>query len=45
MLQMSSWQRVMILLTVLVGLALALPNGFYTKVEKHNDATTALAAG
>ncbi|WP_298257038.1 protein translocase subunit SecD [uncultured Litoreibacter sp.] len=45
MLQMPSWQRVVILLTVLVGLALALPNGFYTQVEKHNDATTALAAG
>jgi len=45
MLQMSSWQRVLILLTVLVGLALALPNGFYTSVEKRNDAVTALAAG
>ncbi|SHE43996.1 preprotein translocase subunit SecD [Litoreibacter ascidiaceicola] len=45
MLQMSSWQRVMILLTVLVGLALALPNGFYPTVEKHNDAVTALDAG
>ena len=45
MLQMSSWQRVLILLTVLVGLTLALPNGFYTSVEKRNDAVTALAAG
>jgi preprotein translocase subunit SecD len=45
MLQMSSWQRVLILLTVLVGLALALPNGFYTSVEKRNDAVAALAAG
>ncbi|MEP3345438.1 MAG: protein translocase subunit SecD [Litoreibacter sp.] len=45
MLQMPSWQRVLILLTVLVGLALALPNGFYTTVEKHNDATAALDAG
>ncbi|EPX79988.1 protein translocase subunit SecD [Litoreibacter arenae] len=45
MLQMSSWQRVLILLTVLLGLVLALPNGFYTKVEKHNDAVLQLEAG
>ncbi|SFR53558.1 protein translocase subunit SecD [Litoreibacter janthinus] len=45
MLQMSSWQRVLILLTVLVGLTLALPNGFYPTVEKHNDAVAALDAG
>lgn len=45
MLQMSLWQRVTILLTVLVGLALAMPNGFYTSVERHNDAVTLLEAG
>ncbi|SDW26402.1 protein translocase subunit SecD [Litoreibacter albidus] len=45
MLQMSFWQRATILLTVLVGLSLALPNGFYPTVEKHNDATAALEAG
>jgi preprotein translocase subunit SecD len=38
MLQMSLLQRIVIALTVAVGLLLALPNGFYTKVEQHNDA-------
>lgn len=42
---MSLWQRVAILLTILVGLGLAMPNGFYTKVEKHNDAVALLEAG
>ncbi|GFE65872.1 protein translocase subunit SecD [Litoreibacter roseus] len=45
MLQMSFVQRVVIWLTVAVGLALALPNTFYTRVEQHNDAVAALEMG
>ena len=41
MLQISPIKQVMIWLTVVVGLFLALPNGFYTKVETHNDAIAA----
>ncbi len=42
MLQIAPWKRVLILLTCVVGLLLALPNGFYTRVEAYNDAATAL---
>ena len=45
MLQIDLWKRVMIWLAVLVGLALAMPNAFYTRVETHNDAVAALEAG
>jgi preprotein translocase subunit SecD len=45
MLQIDLWKRVAIWLTVAFGLALALPNGFYTKVENHNDAVTLLENG
>lgn len=38
MLHISPAKQVMIWLTVAVGLFLALPNGFYSKVESHNDA-------
>jgi len=38
MLHISRTKQVMIWLTVAVGLFLALPNGFYNKVEGHNDA-------
>lgn len=41
MLQIDLWKRIMIWLTCAVGLWLALPNAFYTKVEKHNDAIAA----
>ena len=41
MLNISPLKQVMIWLTVVVGLFLALPNGFYTKVEGHNDAIAA----
>jgi preprotein translocase subunit SecD len=42
MLQIDTWKRVLIWLTCLVGLVLALPNGFYTRVENHNDALQAI---
>lgn len=42
MLQIESWKRVLIWLTCAVGLLLALPNGFYTRVETHNDAVQAI---
>ena len=45
MLQIDTWKRVLIWLTVVVGLLLALPNGFYTRVETRNDAVKALEAG
>jgi preprotein translocase subunit SecD len=45
MLQIPLWQRVLIWGVVALGLVLALPNAFYTRVETHNDARTAVAAG
>ncbi|MCV2891799.1 protein translocase subunit SecD [Lentibacter sp. XHP0401] len=45
MLQIDSWKRVLIWLVVAVGLLFALPNGFYTRVETHNDAVKAIEAG
>jgi len=38
MLQIDTWQRVLILLTLAVGLILAAPNLAYNTVEAHNDA-------
>ncbi|TMM54261.1 protein translocase subunit SecD [Sulfitobacter sabulilitoris] len=43
MLQFDLWKRVAIWLTCAVGLWLALPNAFYTRVEQHNDAAAAIA--
>lgn len=45
MLQFESWKRVLIWVTCVLGLLLALPNGFYTRVEQHNDAATAIELG
>ncbi|MDA7426563.1 protein translocase subunit SecD [Thalassococcus lentus] len=45
MLQIDLWKRVVIWLTIAVGLLLAMPNGFYTRVEQHNDAIKAIEAG
>lgn len=42
MLQISVWKRIAIWLTCAVGIFLALPNGFYTIVEGHNDAVKAI---
>jgi preprotein translocase subunit SecD len=38
MLQISVWKRIAIWLTCAVGIFLAVPNGFYSIVEGHNDA-------
>ncbi|UWQ95021.1 protein translocase subunit SecD [Rhodobacteraceae bacterium M385] len=38
MLQIPLWNRLFIILTVLVGLSFAMPNFFYGTVERHNDA-------
>ncbi|MCF3596086.1 protein translocase subunit SecD [Rhodobacteraceae bacterium LMO-12] len=45
MLQIDMWKRVLIWSTVVVGLLLALPNGFYTRVETRNDAVKAMETG
>ncbi|MFD1157990.1 protein translocase subunit SecD [Roseovarius aestuarii] len=45
MLQISLWKRIVIWGVVALGLLLALPNGFYSRVETHNDAQTAIEAG
>ncbi|MGH1465815.1 MAG: protein translocase subunit SecD [Cognatishimia sp.] len=45
MLQIDLWKRVLIWSVCALGLLLALPNGFYTRVETHNDATASLDAG
>ena len=45
MLQIPVWQRVLIVLIVVTGLLLALPNAFYTRVEQHNDAVKAIDSG
>ena len=42
MLQISLWKRLVILGLCLLGLALASPNLFYSRVEGHNDALSAL---
>jgi preprotein translocase subunit SecD len=45
MLQIDTWKRVLIWLLCLAGLLLALPNGFYSRVENHNDAVAAIEMG
>lgn len=45
MLQIDLWKRVLILLACAVGLWLALPNAFYSRVEQSNDARTAIELG
>ena len=42
MLQIDLWKRITIWLFCIAGLLLALPNGFYTRVETHNDAVAAI---
>ncbi len=44
MLQISLWKRVVIWALVALGLAYAVPNGFYTRVEQHNDAVIEIEA-
>ncbi len=38
MLQFDAWKRVLIWVVCLTGLLFAFPNGFYSRVEQHNDA-------
>jgi preprotein translocase subunit SecD len=45
MLQIDGWKRVLIWATCALGLILALPNGFYSRVEGHNDAAQAIELG
>ncbi|EEX10391.1 protein-export membrane protein SecD [Ruegeria lacuscaerulensis ITI-1157] len=45
MLQIDTWKRVLIWLVCVVGLLLALPNAFYTRVEQSNDARAAIEQG
>ncbi|MBK0327161.1 protein translocase subunit SecD [Rhodobacteraceae bacterium F11138] len=45
MLQFDLWKKALIWLTCAVGLWLALPNAFYTRVEHHNDAVAAIELG
>ncbi|MGR3272595.1 protein translocase subunit SecD [Thalassococcus profundi] len=42
MLQIDLWKRILIWGIVALGVFLALPNAFYTRVETHNDAVTAI---
>ncbi|OUS20805.1 protein translocase subunit SecDF [Litorivita pollutaquae] len=44
MLQIDLWKRITIWGLVALGLLLALPNGFYSRVERHNDAVAAITA-
>lgn len=44
MLQIDLWKRVLIWLVCAAGLMLALPNGFYTRVEQANDAAAEITA-
>ncbi|KPU83298.1 preprotein translocase subunit SecD [Marinosulfonomonas sp. PRT-SC04] len=42
MLQIDLWKRIVIWGLVAIGLFMAVPNGFYTRVETHNDAAAAI---
>ncbi len=45
MLQIDLWKRLVIWGLVALGLLLALPNAFYSRVETHNDAAAAIKQG
>lgn len=45
MLQFSIWKKSLILALCLFGIALAVPNTFYSRVEGHNDAVLEIDAG
>jgi preprotein translocase subunit SecD len=45
MLQIDTWKRVVIWAVCALGILLALPNGFYGRVETANDARAAIEAG
>lgn len=44
MMQVSLWQKAVILGLCLFGFVMAMPNAFYTRVEAHNDALTEIEA-
>ncbi|SMX22399.1 protein translocase subunit SecD [Boseongicola aestuarii] len=44
MLQIAAWKRFTIWAVCLMGLLLAFPNGFYSRVEMHNDAVAEIEA-
>jgi len=44
MLQIPLWNRILIVLVVLSGLSFAMPNLFYERVERHNDAAAVIEA-
>ncbi|WP_370283701.1 protein translocase subunit SecD [Pseudooceanicola sp.] len=41
MLHIETWKRVLIWLVIVAGLVMALPNAFYPRVERYNDAVAA----
>ncbi|MGR3454991.1 protein translocase subunit SecD [Pseudooceanicola sp.] len=41
MLQIETWKRILIWLVIVAGLVMALPNAFYPRVERYNDAVAA----
>lgn len=45
MLQVDLWKRIVIWVAVALGLAFAMPNAFYSRVEGHNDAAVAVDGG
>ncbi|WP_071795521.1 protein translocase subunit SecD [Natronohydrobacter thiooxidans] len=45
MLQIPMWKRVLIWATCALALLLAMPNLFYERVERHNDAASLIEAG
>ena len=45
MLQIDTWKRVLIWALCALGLLMALPNGFYARVEARNDAVAAIELG
>ena len=45
MLHFALWKRLTIFVICLAGIVAALPNAFYSRVEKHNDAVQASEAG
>lgn len=45
MLQVDLWKRIVIWVAVALGLAFAMPNAFYSRVEGHNDAAMAVDGG
>lgn len=45
MLQFAAWKKAAVIGLCLIGLFAALPNAFYLRVERHNDANVAVESG